>query len=374
MKKGRIYLAASNDLVIDQRLHRTATTLMESGLQPVLLGRKSLRREPVPERPYPLRRLGMLFRKGFFMYACLNARLFIFLLFRRMGLLVSVDLDTLPACYLVSRLRGITLVYDSHEFFTELPELQGRSFVRAVWRGIEKNLLPRLAHVYTVSGSIAKAYHDRYGMHMSVVRNLPFGDRQEMRRPDLLDCNPRRIIIYQGALNAGRGLESMIAAMKYLDHFHLQIFGTGPLEKELRSLATRLEPDDRITFMGRVPFDELRQHTRQASLGISIEEQLGLNYYYALPNKLFDYIQAGVPVLVSPFPEMKFIIDHYGVGEVLESHDPAILARQVKSMMEDDLKRMEWKKNLSSAADELCWEKEAGKLRDVYRSAGLTFP
>jgi len=374
MDNGKIYLAANNDLVIDHRLHRTAITLMETGLNPVLLGRKSCRKEEFPERPYQVKRLRMLFRKGFLLYACVNTRLFSYLLFRKMHMLVSNDLDTLPACFLISRLKGVRLVYDSHEFFTEVPELEGRRFVRTVWKGIEKKLLPRVSYSYTVSESIAKAYQNRYGIKMSVIRNLPMKDRREARRPDLLECNPRSVIIYQGALNMGRGLESMVKAMQYLEHILFQIYGSGPMEKYLKSLVTRLNLDDRVEFMGRVPFDELRQHTRQASLGISIEENLGLNYYYSLPNKLFDYIQAGVPVLVSNLPEMRAIVDRYGVGEVLENHEPVILADQVRRMMEDQLKRMEWKKNLKMAAEELCWEDEAEKLRDVFREAGLTFP
>jgi len=131
---------------------------------------------------------------------------------------------------------------------------------------------------------------------------------------------------------------------------------------------------DRVELMGRIPFCELRMHTRQASLGVSLEEKMGLSYYHALPNKLFDYIHARVPVLVSDLPGMRSVVEDYRIGEILESREPGMMAQQVKRMMSDQLQRMKWKKSLRQAAGELCWEKEAGKLKDVYRTAGLVFP
>lgn len=374
MADGKIYLAANNDLVTDKRVHRTAVTLMESGMQLIIVGRKHYSGPVIEERPYKVLRIRVFFRKSFLMYACFNVRLFCFLLFRKMQILVSTDLDTLPACYLASRLKGVSLVFDSHEFFSELPELIGRRFVRGVWRGLEKRLLPRVKYSYTVCDSIAAEYRKRYGVDMAVVRNLPISHDSAARRPDLLDRDPQRIIIYQGALNMGRGLEGMIRAMEHLGNFEFRIFGTGPMEKKLRSLVQDLNLEDRVSIMGRIPFSELSAHTRQASLGISMEEDLGLNYYYSLPNKLFDYIHAQVPVLVSNLPEMKAVVEKYGVGEVVISKEPEALAKQIRRMMTDHELRILWKKNLRKAAGELCWEKEAGRLREVYMNAGLTFP
>jgi glycosyltransferase involved in cell wall biosynthesis len=374
MAEGKIYLVVSTDLVIDQRVHRTAVTLRETGIKPVLIGRALPGSEKVTDRPYAVKRLRLLFRSGFLFYACFNARLFCFLIFRKIRLLAANDLDTLPACYLVSRIKRVALVFDSHEFFTEVPELIDRRFVRSVWIWIEGKLLPRLRYSYTVSEPISQAYGEKYGTSMAVIRNLPIRYRREARRPDLLDCNPQQVIIYQGTLNLGRGLELMIRAMQYLEKFHFRVIGSGPLQEELVSLCKELGLDDRVEFMGRIPFSELRPHTRQASLGISLEEDMGLNYHHALPNRLFDYIQAQVPVLVSDLPGMRSVVQEYGVGEVLESREPGALAKQVQRMMSDHEQRMRWRKSLRQAASELCWENEAEKLKDVYRRAGLPFP
>jgi len=292
-------------------------------------------------------------------------------LFRKRGIIVSNDLDTLPACWLVSKIRGLPLVYDSHEYFTEVPELTGRKFVRNFWLKIEKKLVPGLKYAYTVSESIAEEYRKSYNVNFRVIRNLPYKSKHPVRRPDLIECEPVPVIIYQGSLNPGRGLEPMILAMKDLDKYVLQIFGDGPLRNKLEELVRNNNLTDRVRFMGRLPFGELQSYTGQASLGISLEENLGMNYYYALPNKLFDYIQAGVPVLVSGLPEMRNIVEKYNVGMVAESHEPADLAIIIEKMMSDEEKRMTWKKNLNIAAAELCWENEKGKLVDIYREAGL---
>jgi glycosyltransferase involved in cell wall biosynthesis len=369
MKGKRIIIAVSNDLVVDQRVHRCAATLSGNGAVVRGVGRKLPGSQPVDGRPYGVRRMRLMFRKGPLFYSCYNFRLLFFLLFSRTDLLVANDLDTLPACYLASRVKGRPLVYDSHEYFTEVPELIGRNFTRKVWTGIEKRILPRIKFSSTVSLSVAEAYRGLYGIRMEVIRNLPGLESGVEGRTDLPGSDPRRIIIYQGALNVGRGLETMIEAMRFLGDFHFQIFGDGDISVQLRMLAGEQGVGDRVEFMGRIPFRELKAFTRKASLGISLEEDRGLNYRYALPNKLFDYIQAGIPVLVSDLPEMRRIVLEYGIGRVVKDPAPEAIAEQVREMMDSHDQRMVWKKNLRKAAAELCWEKEEEKLLALYRRA-----
>jgi glycosyltransferase involved in cell wall biosynthesis len=369
MKGKRIIIAVSNDLASDQRAHRAAGSLVNQGASILLVGRKLPDSPPLQEREYAMQRMRLMFRKGPFFYASFNLRLFVFLIIRRANLVVSNDLDTLPACFLVAGIKGLPLVYDSHEYFTEVPELVGRPMVRRIWIWMEKRLLPRIRFASTVSRSVAEAYREQYGIRMRVIRNLPYGGGKEARRPDVLECGPKRIIVYQGALNMGRGLETMINSMQYLDDFLLHIFGDGDIRQKLVRLTRDMKLEDRVEFMGRKPFRELMGFTRQASLGISLEEDRGLNYRYALPNKLFDYIQAGVPVLVSNLPEMRKIVEEYGVGQVVRDPKPERLAEQIREMMGSDELRMTWKKNLRKAATELCWEREEEKWLTLCREA-----
>ena len=175
--------------------------------------------------------------------------------------------------------------------------------------------VPRIKYTYTVSASIAGEYNRKYGTNMKVIRNLPF--RMENLQPSFrLRKGKENLILYQGSLNMGRGLELAIQSMQYMENTRLIIVGTGDLEKVLKGLADSLALAEVIQFTGRIHPELLWHYTLQADLGISLEEDLGLNYRFALPNKLFDYIQAHVPVLVSDLPEMAALVRDYGIGRV----------------------------------------------------------
>jgi glycosyltransferase involved in cell wall biosynthesis len=298
-------------------------------------------------------------------YVEYNIRLFLFLLFQRTDLLLANDLDTLPANFLASRLKRIPLVYDSHEYFTEVPELIGRPRVRRFWEWLERKLVPGVNAAYTVSESIASLYSAKYHVQFDVVRNLPFRffPAESVTYPVNQEHCP--IIIYQGALNKGRGLIQVIKAMEYLPEMGLWIAGSGDEEQSLRSQVAAMKLNN-VKFLGRIPLEELRHFTCQADAGISLEEDMGLSYRYALPNKLFDYIQARIPVVVSNLPEMTRIVRAYGIGLVAESHDPAELAVVIRRALTDRELRGEWMINLEKAANELNWENEEKTVERIF--------
>ena len=185
----RITVLVSNDLSHDQRVRKVCQTLTDMGFDILLLGRK-LKTSVEFERPYPYKRLNLWFTKGALFYAALNFRFFFFLLFNKTDVILANDLDTLLPAYLVSRLRGKKLVYDSHEYFTEAAGLTGRPFQKNVWLKIEKWIFPKLKKVITVNESIAKIYQDKYHVPVHVVRNIPpkkgnvqIQSRQELGMP-----------------------------------------------------------------------------------------------------------------------------------------------------------------------------------------------
>ncbi len=354
-------------MVADQRIHKVAMSLCKMNYCPILVGRLLQNRKPLL-RPYPTKRFSLLFKKGFFFYAEYNLRLFFYLLFAKADVFLSNDLDTLTANFLASRIRHKKLVYDSHEFFTEVPELLRKKTIKKIWSKIEALIMPKLKTGYTVSESIADAYFEKYGIKMKVVRNLPM-------RKKTLDTEPivfpfvkknEKVIYYQGALNMGRGLEHVIKAMKFIKSAKLIIVGEGDISKELRRLTIVEHVSERVIFLGRICFEKLYAYTRSADIGICLEENLGLNYYYSLPNKLFDYIQANVPILASPFPEVKKIVNGFDIGELIEKHSAQHIAEKINSMIASEEKIQKWKKNLKKAAEELCWENEEIKLKTIF--------
>lgn len=370
MKRQRIYLAVTNDLVTDNRVHKVATTLLKSGASVTLIGRVISKNSPALNRQYNTHRFKLLFKKGPLFYLEYNFRLFLFLIFHRFDIIVSNDLDTLLGSYLASKLKFKKIVYDSHEYFTEVPELTNRQLPKKAWTLLERLILPKIKHAYTVCESIANVYNKLYGINMYVVRNVPYRYNYISTKANKTNI---KTILYQGSLNMGRGLEHIIDAMQYIENAKLDIIGDGDITQQLKERVKSKNLENKICFKGKIPFDELYKETQKADLGIALEENLGLNYYYALPNKLFDYIQARVPILVSPFPEMVNIIDKYNIGTSYNHSNPRNLAAKINDIFEQEDIYLKWKQNTEKAAQELCWENEEHVIMNIYYNLDLMF-
>ena len=172
--------------------------------------------------------------------------------------------------------------------------------------------------------------------------------------------------MYQGTLNTGRGIYQVLDAMVLLDGVLFVIVGDGYDLKNIKKHAAELKITGKVKFTGQVPLDQLPAYTSQADLGLVLEENVGLSYLYSLPNKLFDFIHAGVPVLASPLVEIKKIYEKYEIGEMIESHDPGHIAGKINFMLNNNDKRALWKENLKKAAEEYCWENEEKELEKIY--------
>ncbi len=360
---ARIILFASTDLVSDQRVHRSSLTLHQEGHEVLTIGRRLADTPKNIERNYSVKLFKMFFKKGVFFYAFFNLRVFFYLLFHKFDLVCSNDLDSLLGCRLGCFFRGKPLVYDSHEYYTEVPELIGRPIAKGIWKLIERLCIKRLKYSSTVSEGIANEYFKKYGVRMDVIRNLPF------RNENFGHKSVRPTIIYQGVLNEGRGLELAIELINNLPCYYLMIVGSGDLEVKLRKRVIELNIVDRVEFRGRLPYDKLHALTSKAWLGISLEEDLGLNYRYALPNKLFDYIQAQIAVLVSDLPEMSKVVEKYDIGIVAKTREPKELADVVSNFFENKVSREKTINNISVAYNELVWENEKPKFLELYKRA-----
>lgn len=367
----RVAVAVTNDLVTDQRVHRTCLALHEAGCQVSLFGRM-LPESNAVQRPYRCSRMRLLFRKTAFFYAEYNIRLFVKLLCCKFDVFYANDTDTLLACYLASAVKRKPLFFDAHELFTEVPELVNRPKVRSVWRRIEKCILPKVSAAVTVSNGVAKEYASRYGLKMSVVRNLPF---RNVQPPSSAENNNVKTILYQGAVNEGRGVAWMIDAMEYLPHCRFLVVGNGDLYDSMVQYANSKAWSDRIEFLGRVEFEKLNQITMQAHLGLILLENKGLNYYYSFPNRVGDYAQACVPVLATDFPELRQVVAQYDLGTLIAEPQrgecyPLTIANAVKATLD----QYNWSDvngrfaHFEKARRDLCWEVEKMQLLDSFRS------
>jgi len=352
MKAIKVSFCTTSNLITDQRIQRAASTLSRNGYQVNVF---ALRRHGLPdEKPFEfaVKRFRCVFSDGPMFYVEYNLKILTRLIFTRTSLIYSNDLDTLPGCWLASILKAKPLVYDSHELFTEIPELIGHPVKKRLWAIAERVCIRRAKCVITVSEGVAKELSTRYGVKPVVVRNFSVKRDKSPYR----DLKPT--LIYQGSLNVGRGIELAIDMMEWLPCYHLLVIGSGDIEIPLRRRAIERGLTDRVEFMGRVDPDRLPDVTGRAWLGLSLEEDLGLNYRLALPNKIFDYIASGVPILVSDLPEMRKIVETYHVGLVANTRDPEKLAGIVADFVENKKAREVMINNVLAASETLCWDNE----------------
>nr|WP_321406164.1 glycosyltransferase [uncultured Carboxylicivirga sp.] len=284
------------------------------------------------------------------------------MLFRKYDLIVSVDLDTLTGCSLGRILKPNTLLFDSHEYFPEVPEIQDKLWIKKIWLTAEKLFVPGIDHGVTVCQSIANIYKEKYSKDFLVIRNAPLSSR-------IIDVNESQSIqnrpftlIYQGAVNHGRALKELIDAMRLLEDIKLLIVGGGDLLEELKERSKDL--NSKITFVGKVPFQELPKYTAQADLGIALLENIGLNNYYALPNRLFDALQAPLPILGVDFPEIENFINKYDFGTVISDISPQNIANKINEIRNTPSLVNYWKDNAKKAKKLVNWENETRELKE----------
>ena len=364
----RVILSVTEDLYTDQRMDKMSLFLHKKGFDVTLVGRCYGDSPKLAPRPYKTKRLRLLFRRGFLFYAEYQFRLLLYLLFKKCDLLVANDLDTLLPNYLVSKWRKKELVYDSHEYFCGELSVISKPISYKVWHGIEKHCFPKLKKVITVSQSIVDQYEKEYGIRPYLVRNIPPAKtspvtetRQSLQMPE-----NKTILLLQGAgINEGRGAEELVQSMQYLPDCHLFIVGDGTLIPQLKEMSKKSPLQDKITFVSRQTPEKLFNYTSLADIGICPGKDLGLNAHFSLPNKIFEYIKAGTPMVVTDLPEWRRIVNQYGVGVVAEDVSPEKFAEAVKKLSDPAL-MSRCRENCRIAAQELTWENEEKVLEEVY--------
>jgi glycosyltransferase involved in cell wall biosynthesis len=367
--KKRIIVSVTNDLYTDQRVHKVCQFLYENNYNVLLVGRKRRNSLELSPRDYKTKRMRLIFEKGALFYAFFNLRLFFFLLFRKSDVLLSNDLDTLLANYLVSKIKGKRLVYDTHELFTEVPELTSRPKVRAVWLRIERWIFPTLKTVYTVNKSIAEIYTKKYNVPVKVVRNISpkwivpvVKTKLELQLPE-----DKHIIILQGAgINIDRGAEEAVEAMKNIQNAVLIFVGDGDVLPQLKSKVSNEGLGEKVKFFGKKPYQELMQYTFHADIGLTIDKDTNPNYKYSLPNKVFDYIHTNTAVVASNIVEVSSVVKQHDVGLILKEVSPEAISNVINTLIKDEGRLKQLKLNCSIAAEKENWENELEVLKKIY--------
>lgn len=355
-----ILFCVTNDLLFDRRMHKICNTLYNAGYDVTLVGRKSKLSTEHANSPYHCHRLFCFFNRGPLFYFEYQIRLFLFLLIHRRAMLCAIDLDTMPAVYLASCLKSLPRIVDAHELFTEQKEVISRRWVHLIWLRAEKWLVPRFPHGYSVNKELAEEFFRRYGVNYSIIRNVPVTAPLPAMVPD-----SQQWIIYQGAVNEGRSFETLIPAMKKVS-VPLHIYGKGNFLQQVKHLVEVHDLREKVYFHAPVLPDQLVQITPHASIGITLFENKGLNQYWSLANRFFDYIMAGIPQVCSDFPAYRNLLEQYPVGLAVDAADPEAVASAMNKLLTDDVVYEQCKTACREARKELNWEKEQEKLLDFY--------
>lgn len=390
MPQKKIIFTVTNDLSYDQRMQRICTSLANANYEVILVGRKLTTSKELPAFDFQTKRIRCFFNKGAAFYAEYNIRLFLFLLFTRFDAICSIDLDTILSGFYAAKWRRKIQIYDAHEYFTEVPELVERPKVKAIWERIANRTIPNIRYAYTVGQGLQKIFTERYGVEFGLIRNVPFAIQQPIQNADIQNVISKylhhavptsrgnlgnnipkinkKVILYQGALNDGRGIEETIRAMQKIDNAVLWLAGEGDLSQDLRQLTKELQLDEKVFFLGFVLPNDLKAITQLADIGLNLLKNKGLNYYYSLANKCFDYIQAEKPALHRNFPEYQAINEQFEIGILLDDLKTESIVSALQQLLNNPTLYNNLQANCRKAKTVYTWEKESKKLIDYYRS------
>jgi len=354
-----IFCTVTNDLVYDQRMNRICASLVAAGYDVTLVGRERPFSKPLSEKVFKQARLKCWFDKGKLFYAEYNIRLFLFLMGKKIDIICGIDLDTILPAHFISRMKGIPMVYDAHEYFTEMEEIVRRPLVHKAWKWIERFTVPKVKYGYTVSNGYAGLFREKYGVEFEIVRNATV--LKEL--PERTATEP--YILYQGAVNEGRGLEETIQAMQHID-CQLYICGLGDVYEKLQQLVQELGLTEKVIFHGYVEPDKLKSFTINATIGLTIFTNKGLSNQYSLANRFFDYFHGGVPQIAMEYPEYVDFCKKYEVAELIPAVEVEHIVAAARKLLEDKQRYQVLAANCLEARKFNNWQEEAKKLQRLY--------
>lgn len=355
-----IYFTVTNDLSYDQRMIRICTSLANEGYTVKLVGRKLKHSVPLIKQPFLQKRINCLFKNGKAFYLEYNIRLFFYLLLKKMDCICAIDLDTILPCYFISKINNVNRVYDAHELFCEMKEIVTRRNIYKTWKKIEKYAVPKYVNGYTVNQPIADEFYKLYKVKYDVIQNVPV--KQDIQMP----VKKEKYILYQGAVNEGRSFETIIPAMKFV-HSKLLVCGDGNFMQQAKQLAAENGVIDKVIFKGYILPQQLQAYTLNAWIGINLLENKGLNNYYSLANRFFDYMHAGLPQLCVDLPSYREINEQYEIAVLISDLYPENIAKQINFLLEDETLYERLQQNCMRAREVYNWQKEEQKLISFYK-------
>lgn len=288
------------------------------------------------------------------------------------------DTDALVPVARVAGERSLPFVYDAHELWLGRPPRERSALYvlafRTYYAAVERLLIPRAAATVTVSPPIARHLERRYRLpRVELVPNYPeLGESQPPKEIRALPATERipagaPLILHLGGYTPERGIDELIAALPDVPHAHLILLGAAASDQAVAQWAMRRGVADRVHVLAPVPPDEVVAYAASATIGVAPIVPTTLNNAYSLPNKLFQYMAAGLPVLCSTASQMREVVEGSGAGVAVDTQDPAAIAAGLRQLLGDGDRLREMGLAARRAVEERYhWGVSAATLRAVY--------
>ncbi len=309
-------------------------------------------------------------RFSVFFYLRFTISLFVSLVKTKADIYFASDFYTMPVCVFIAKLKQKKVFYDSREIYTELPALTGRPWLKKAFKIIEGFFINKTDEIFT-TGEMDSEYIEKLfdTKKTFTLRNLPLYRKKFIPVDFIGGYNlsaGSKIMLYQGIIVTGRGIDTYFKALLKDTSLVLVILGGGEHKDYYEKKADELKIRERVIFAGKISQNELANYTSGAFAGLSVIDNISINNYYALPNKLFEYIMAELPVIVSDLPQMKKVVEQYKVGAVIKDNDADELIEVLNTWKNEEIYK-KLKENCKIASGELNWEAEFEKLYFLFK-------
>ena len=373
--RSHICFTFIGDINFDSRLLKCARTLSSNGYQvsAIIAGEKRETREEsgitvikisVSSRSTAKRRFFSFYLKALLPSIRIRAQCYF-----------ASDLYSLPLAFIAAKICRAKLLYDSRELYSSIAALQKRRIAQRFWSAIERRIIPSVDAIFTVNDSLAEILSKQFQVSKPIILlNCP--PKEEIRKSDRLRnllSLPRgqKIILYQGGLQRGRGLFRSLSVMKKFHDAFLVILGAGNLKNKILRAIEDQNLRGRVFLLEAVPVRDLLHYTASADLGLCLIENYGVSYYYSLPNKIFEYMAAGIPVVASNFPEITRFVNSNRVGLTVDPENEEEIVNAIGRILSDADFISTLVKNCKETAKRYNWENEESKLISTVENLNL---
>ena len=359
-----VVLIFLGDFFFDARCINMADTIIDSGLELIIIDsgksdnnyrEKSIHHILLPER-------------GLIKYLKFNMKVKDILSKLQPEIIIAGDLYSLPAATSIKRAH---VVYDSRELYTQLGGLNSKPLRQHFWSWIEKKNITKVQSVIVTAPGDGTILNNIYNnLNLVIIYNFPsrkmIPTGKYSLRKKLKLSKEKTIFLYQGVLHEGRGIKQMIKLLIHFKNAIAVIIGEGTFKNKFKNYAQSLGLAKRTHFYGAVPYLDLLEVSADANIGFSLIKPISKSYEQALPNKLFEYALAGIPIIASKLPEMEKVIIEYKIGYTVDFDDLNAQIEAVTKILNEN-NRMEIQK---IAENNLVWENQQSLFLKTLESHG----